>query len=104
MCTYMTQKKAQRKRGPEVIMYWMGGVIIATAIIIAIVVLAADLDKNVQNITSFVYLALIGGTTLGVGAHIREFPEDSQMILRNWLYGMIIFSVLGALLWGAYVW
>lgn len=104
MSTFLAQKKAQQKSGPEVIMYWMGGVIIATAIIIAIVVVAAKMDKNVQTMSSFIFLALIGCATLGVGAHVREYPEDSQSILRNWLIGMILFSVLGALVWSAYIW
>jgi hypothetical protein len=104
MSTIAAKKGQQKKTGPETILFYSSGVFLIAIGIELILYLIIKFPLNGTIMWPLIYCLMMAGLMLGVGTYIRENRADTEMILRNWFFSMILLSILSGIAYGAYIW
>jgi len=104
MSTIAAKKALQHKAGPELIMYWMGGILLLAILVEIVFYWIKSYDFDITTLVPVYYFLFTGGITIGVGSYISANPEKQLAYLKEWLIMLIVSAVLFGLAFGAYMW
>jgi hypothetical protein len=97
------KKAAQRSKGPEIILNYMGGMFLLVVLFEIILILALKIPLSNTVMTPLMFFTMMGTLMFGLASYLRESDMDITH-WRNWVIGVCAAGILVGAILGAYMW
>ncbi len=99
----IAQKKSQLKKGPEMILLFMGLTFIVLDLALYIIFLMTGEDMSTTIMIPILFFLMLAGTFLGLGSNLKENKNDLKL-LDNWKNSIIALGIIVAFVICTYMW